>query len=355
MSDLVLPAASRSRRGLRRDWLGGPVPDLAMLLGAPTLALVAGLLVGIDRRWLPALILVDIWLLGYHHVVATFTKLAGTAEDRRRHRFLLYGLPWVVLGATALVAATAGIWLVATVYFFWQWFHYTRQSYGIERAYRRRSGGISWDSPRLSEATLWSVPVLGILYRSAQHPARFLGFGIWMPRVPWIIVEAVGAATAALVALWVAERIAAWRRGELPLAHTLYLASHFAVFCAGYVLVDDIDQGWLAVNVWHNAQYIAFVWIYNRGRFAAGVRDDARVLSWLSQAGARRAALYFGACLGVTLVAYRLIAWLAGAITVQLRVAVLTVLLVAVMAVNFHHYVADALIWRRRAGAAPAG
>jgi hypothetical protein len=340
-----------ARPGFLRAWLKDPAADWSLILGAVLLALIAGGLAIWDPALLPILVVMDVWLLGYHHVIATFTKLAGTPEDRRRNRFLIFGLPWIVLAGTIAAAAGAGIWLVATVYFFWQWFHYTRQSWGIAQAYRRRAGGMAWDPPWLAELTLWSVAIWGLLGRCAQQPELFLGFAIWMPPVPASLVAGAGALTVALLLVWLFQRAAAFARGELALGHTAYLLSHFLVFAGGYLLIPDIDAGWLSVNVWHNAQYIAFVWIHNRARFGAGVRRDAWVLSTLSQPGRLRAALYF--CCGalVTLVVYRLIELGANAAAAPLKMAALSLTIVAVMTFNFHHYVVDALIWKQRRAA----
>ena len=65
--------------------------------------------------------------------------------------------------------------------------------------------------------------------------------------------------------------------------HTLYPLSHFAVFATGYLWIGDITYGWLAINVWHNAQYILFVWLFNTRRFKDGVDPEARFLSYISQ------------------------------------------------------------------------
>ncbi len=74
------------------------------------------------------------------------------------------------------------------------------------------------------------------------------------------------------------------------------MLSHFTVFFVGYVLIDDLNHGWLVINVWHNAQYIVFVWMYNANRFKDGVDPGAKFLSTLSQE--RNAWLYFLVCFG---------------------------------------------------------
>jgi hypothetical protein len=45
-----------------------------------------------DARLYPILLLADLWLLGYHHVVATYTRLAFDTQSLRRNRFLAVDL-----------------------------------------------------------------------------------------------------------------------------------------------------------------------------------------------------------------------------------------------------------------------
>src|SRR5687767_5143486 len=86
------------------------------------------------------LLLVHTWCFSFDHVIATFTKLAGLPEDRRRNRFLIYALPPLVFAATLAIGQSAGIAALNTGYFFFQWFHTTRQSSGIAQHYRRAAG-----------------------------------------------------------------------------------------------------------------------------------------------------------------------------------------------------------------------
>ena len=50
-------------------------------------------------------------------------------------------LGYFVMYLTLVIMAVLlfGSWFLATAYLYWQWFHYARQSYGIERAYRRKA------------------------------------------------------------------------------------------------------------------------------------------------------------------------------------------------------------------------
>lgn len=323
-------------------WLVSQSFDLSFVLGVLALASgTAAVVVQFPNLFLPILLL-DLWLLGYHHVIATYTRLCFDKASFRDSRFLIFGLFPIVAVATLALAQFAGLWTVFTIYFYWQWFHYARQSWGISRAYRAKHRDASYEDGWIDQAMFYAVPVLGILYRSFQSPTRFIDFDIKTLPVPAWMVTAAAAATAILLAIWVLRRVRAWFAGRLSPVHTLYMLSHFAIFGLAYLWIEDVTYGWLAINIWHNAQYILFVWMFNTKRFKSGVDADARFLSYISQP--RRIGLYLLICVAITGVFY--IGVLGTVNTLFLGGIAGTMVLYQI--VNFHHYVVDSLIWKVR-------
>ena len=119
-------------------WLRGSAFDGGLIFGTAGLALIAGYAAGLERQLMLTILAFDIWLLAYPHVIATFTRLSFDTESFHNHRFLILGLPPILLATTFSTAYVVGPWLLFSIYFYWQWFHYTRQSYGLEQIYRRR-------------------------------------------------------------------------------------------------------------------------------------------------------------------------------------------------------------------------
>jgi hypothetical protein len=140
----------------------------------------------------------------------------------------------------------------------------------------------------------------------------------------------------------VLRRVRAWWTNRLAAVHTIYMLGHFAIFAAGYLLIEDITYGWLAINIWHNAQYILFVWLFNSRRFKDGIDPDARFLSYISQPN--RLWLYLLTCVGITGVVY----WFVLGTLSTMFFAGLSATIVVYQIVNFHHYVVDAMIWKVR-------
>lgn len=331
----------------RRGWLAEPGFDIPFIAGTAALALAAGIAATLAPPLFWPILLADLWLLGYHHVIATYTRLAFDRRSLTHHRLLVFALPPVVFAATATLGIAGGIGAIATLYFYWQWFHYTRQSWGVARAYGRKARDGAADpatdpcAGRLFTAAFYTLPLWGLLYRSAMAPPRFLGMTFRAVPVPLWLADAAGVAAVLVIVAWLVRVVRLTRAGHgLTLAQGLYLASHAVVFTTAYVVLDDINVGWLVVNVWHNAQYVLYVWLYNRRRFRDGPDPSARLLSAISQPG--RMWLYMLVCLAVTTVLY-------GVVTGVLRGAALWALpatMVVFQAVNFHHYVVDGIIWK---------
>lgn len=304
--------------------------------GIAAVAIASALVVAAVPSLFGIVLLLDLWLLGYPHVVATFGRFATDGSTRAAHRGLLVWWPPAIVTAVILLALGAGLWAIATVYFFWQWFHYVRQSWGVARAYERKAASPSPERPALLLAAFYSVPVWGLLHRSNQAPETFLGVELRTVPVPALLVDAAGAAAVTAVAAVALVRFRAWRRGELPVVHTLMVSSHLAVFAVGYLVIDDLDTGWLAVNIWHNAQYLAFVWhVTNRQREMAA---EPSSLGLIDRIG-RRFVTFLLATVVVSTVLY---------LVVGLTVAAVIPPLIVYQAINFHHYVVDGRIWKLR-------
>ncbi len=92
-------------------------------------------------------------------------------------------------------------------------------------------------------------------------------------------------------------------------------STHFLMFFVGYIVIDDISAGWLTVNIWHNAQYILFVWMFNNNRFKGGIEPQAKFLSYISQT--RNYWIYFLVCVGLSTTIYLSLAFSAATLPIH--------------------------------------
>jgi hypothetical protein len=327
--------------------LRGPGFDATFIFGLAAIALGSGAMVTMQPSLFWPILTLDLWLLGYHHVIATFTRLAFDRESLREHRHLILYLPWAVAAAVLVLALTVGLWSIVSLYLYWQWFHYARQSEGISKAYAGRSRGKDMGDPRLMRFTFYSVPVAGILVVSARAPEQFLFLPVRVLPVPeWVAAAAVLVA-ALSVAVWLAHQYRAWRRGCMAGPYVAYVSSHFVVFGTAYIGLAELNYGWLAVNMWHNAQYILFVWLFNNRRFNGGVDPKRLLLSTISQNG--RFPLYIAVCLTLSTAVYFVMGRFGqDTLARSLGVSAALAAVIIYQTLNFHHYVVDALIWKLR-------
>jgi len=338
----ALPHANAMRAGLLARH-----PGFDGLFIAGTLALALGMtaMASISPAMLLAIVLVDTWLFANPHVMATLTRIGASMADIRRHRFLIFGLPVIVLGgvvATVLAFEVAGLF---TLYFCAQSYHVARQSFGIARAYRR-SGMHPFRQDRLAEALIYLVAAWGLLARCAQAPETFLGYPIQLPAVPAQAANAMGVAAIACSACWLWRQARLALTGNIDWRHDGFVASHAFTCFVAYIWITDITLGWLLINLWHNLQYLLFVWVQNirRERQTQAAKASETGL-W------KNAARYGGACLALGSMLYLAIDW-AGT---QLLWLGLPTVLIAHFTLGFHHYLVDGVIWKRRAASAEHG
>jgi hypothetical protein len=346
-SAVTHPAGESSRdRSSGGGLLLSPAFDHLLTTGLFVLACALGVTALSSPAALAGVVVLNLWLFAYPHVGSTYTRLVLDRASVPRHRWLLFALPPVVLAATIGVTALGGIVTLTTVYFVWQTYHYTKQSYGIARAYRRARGGSPEGHDRLTDVVIFAFPLAGLAHRMHQRPTEFYWNPIRLPDVPGPIVWSLGAFAIGSLLVYLV-RLA--RRGQSPFApETRFVLSHVAITTISYLVVREITSGWLFINIWHNAQYLLFVYAFNARRFARGHEPAARVLSWVSQRNTgnesrSRLPFYVALCLALGSGFY----FFLGQTTAHFETAwALPVVLVVHHAVNFHHYLVDAVIWK---------
>ncbi|MEM7341304.1 MAG: hypothetical protein AAF467_21795 [Actinomycetota bacterium] len=315
-----------------------PAFDLGFVVGIPLVALASGAVVVAIPAAFPIVLALDIWFLGYHHVISTFIRLLGDPVTRRESVMLWTGLPVLVVVGVVAMAALFGTWALATTYFYWQWWHYTRQSRGIAMLIDRGTSAKPDGGSRLFEVVFYALPIAGVLSRSADGPTDFIGTPFRPVPIPEWVADAstvVAVALTAVAVVMVARRVLSGTASSLA---AQYMGSHVVVFAVSYLLIDDITHGWLVVNIWHNAQYVAFVWLFHHRK--AGATSSARSPLPIPHRLARSLTVFLAVGLVLSTLVYGLVA-------AALMVAAVPAIIVY-QAINFHHYVVDSRIWQSR-------
>jgi hypothetical protein len=316
---------------------------------------VAAIVAARPSLW-PYVVTADLWLLSFPHVASTFSRTAFRAADRREHWWLLVALPLLSIGGVAAIAGIAGIAALNGGYLLWQTFHYVRQGRGMYRALRHANGAEATDP--LADWTMYLVALWAVTHRVAQRPTTFLSVPIALPVIPTQveIVCAISAALALFAYALRSARDALSRRGRLEPASTLYLLTQVVIFVAAYIVIDSPSIGWLAVNLWHNAQYLFFVYAWNNRRYAHRYNnpdndnpnndnpdnDKPDALRWF--VAPERWWLFYTGFAAIGAAMYTAAALLADASVALFGLG--ATYLVLVHAINAHHYIADMVLWR---------
>jgi hypothetical protein len=104
--------------------------------------------------------------------------------------------------------------------------------------------------------------------------------------------------------------------------------------------MDNVSGGWVVTNIWHTAQYLLLVWMFNENAVAKAAPESK---GWFFQLTQNRWPLYFSLCLVAAFPIYFAINN-----AVIFGTTALLVALVLNQAINFHHFIVDAVIWRQK-------
>jgi hypothetical protein len=323
-------------------YLHSRIFDAFFIFGILFLALALGALASVSAVMLLAVVYLNIWCFANPHIFATYTRISTNKNFARNHWFLIFFLPIIVLiglTATALAYEISGLF---TLYIFAQTYHVSRQSYGIARTYRRIDP-TRLQNDRLPEALIYLLPAWGLLNWCSQSTTSFLTYPIFLPAISPVWSNIVGFLTAGAVAFWLLRQYRLADTNSINHRHDWFVASHIGIFFVAYIWISDITLGWLIVNIWHNVQYLLFVWwkntknvAYTSSAIFCPQADDTS-FPWSN------AAQYFALCAVLGGLLYVLFDF-AGQKMLWLG---LPTVLIMHFTLNFHHYLVDGVIWKR--------
>lgn len=307
----------------------------------PLASLATALVVLLHPTWWRAVIAADLWALSYPHVASTFSRTLFRREDRREHAWMGWALAPLSIATCIFVVRVFGVETLMAGYFFWQTLHYTRQGRGMYRALRHATGQNPQDL--LVDVVLYATALWGVAHRMVHRPSHFLGVAIRLPSAPTWLEWALCAVAVGAFGLWV------WRTTREALdtsrpfdgSTRLYVIGQVILFVVGYVVIDVPSIGWIAVNVWHNAQYLMFVHGWNARRFAGAEAKDVGSLARIT--GEANGARFYVAFALMGAAMYSAAWFVAEALHASLDRAI--VYLVVLQAINMHHYIADMVLW----------
>jgi hypothetical protein len=324
-------------------WILDRWRDLLLFVGTPVLLIP--IFTAAQARWSAQDIFLFVGAFGAmgHHLPGMIRAYGDRALfDRFKIRFVVAPIALLAVCIWASVYNIQAVQLVALAWGIW---HGMMQTYGFCRIYDAKASGKAAARARLDLALCFAW-FLGAVLLS---PMRFrtcldLYYESGGPVVPAAVVRGsqyfIVLALAAVTALFLWRQWRDWRSAGLvsPVKITLLVSSiAFWWYCNNGV--QNILVGIALFEVFHDVQYLAIVWIYNRSR----VERDESIRGFMRFVF-RRSGSLIGVYVGLVL-AYGSIALTTSGVSVE---AIKHVLIGIVTASALLHFYYDGFIWKVR-------
>ena len=265
------------------NWIVTPWWDLAFIVASP-LAIVPILLI-LSGEWFRAdqvsLAVISFASLGHH--LPGFLRAYGDRSIFRRFRWRFLLAPPLMFAAALLFSPPRSLAMALGLTWYhlhgldllllgWAVWHWSMQTYGIMRLYDLRRGTGDLRTVRLDRGLCLAVFIAGVVFSDTRMAS--LADVMWQAGLPlfgrgWLIAARwlVGGLGLSMLAVYVADLVARWRRGE-PLGwNKLMLATSTGLlFWYTGRLATDLLVGLAMFELLHATQYVALVWITNRRR-----------------------------------------------------------------------------------------
>ncbi|MCA8963545.1 MAG: hypothetical protein H6838_05335 [Planctomycetes bacterium] len=294
MSDTAAPSVQP------RPWIMGRTADLLLFLAAPVWIVLAfaGLRQVVDSRTLQYSVMA-FGSLG-HNLPGMLRAYGDRALFRRfRTRFVVAPLAFGAASVAFALRGSGGLLLIA---YLWAAWHALMQMYGFLRIYDARVGSTA---PRIARLDLamclaWFVGAMicsdARVYYVQSLCAEFGAAPLSPAALHGVRVAAV-VVIAALTLYYCVDLLRRWRAGApiSGLKHLLYVTS-IGFWWYVHVAVADVLLGLIMFEVFHDVQYLAIVWAFNRRRADTDPAAGAFTRILFRRSGAM-VLLYVGLCL----------------------------------------------------------
>ena len=334
-NDIVI---DRSNLNLRN-----PKFDVYFIFLIPMLGISLAILAQFYRTLYPYILTFDILFLSNHHVIATYLRITFDKKGFSENKTLLFVSPFLLAAAVMLILIAGYSWILFTIFIHWQWFHYGKQSEGINKSFSIKLKSQESGSPKFRKFIFFMTPVVTYLIMNSRSQRIFLNNKVYLLPVPETLATYLGIGASLLFLYWLVLQIEALKNGKLAPKHFCYILSHHVIYLFGYVAIKDITIGWIALSTWHNLQYISYVWHFNTNKFNQNPHSYNKFLGVIGNS--KNVILYLIAGFLFSFLFYK-------GIVLASNFWVIPdgppLFFIANQIIIYHHYVADALLWKLR-------
>jgi hypothetical protein len=334
---MVIAAEPRATLFLPGRFFMSPAFDYLVIAGGLSLLFaVAMAMAGLDltlNGWLTTLIIVA----NGAHFAASSVRLYTRPGVTRTLPLLTLAFP--VIAVLALTAAITlpeplGLFLMTT-YLVWSPYHYAAQAYGLAVMYGYRAGAPLDDTAKRAIRVACLLPFVWTLLQPGGGLGELLR--AWHVSAPTEVAQARGIVSQILQSLILFSPIGLmlWlrsRRGVvLPMISLVTIAAN-----AVWWTVFNILDAFVWATVFHGLQYLAIVTIFH-------VKDRLRDPGNRHGGGWHAATFYLG-CVALGYALFELWPYAYAWAGYNFKKSALLI----TAAINIHHFVVDAFIWRLR-------
>ena len=286
------------------------------------LILFSYVLISKDSSIFEIVFLVDIWLLSHPHALITFFKKRTYQTFSIKSLITIFVITMIVLSLVAREKGQVGLYFI---YFFWQWFHYFRQNYGISFKLLKSSNDLI---RRFEYLFNHIMPLLAILILFSKGPLDFLGHYI-----PFFNLQSFQQifewGFLVLIFLWGFLNSMYLVKNKNHLPYFVNTASTFVLYYFAYVFAQHFIYGWLGLTIYHNVQYLFFT--YQDRSFELPFFNKSKAIGFYSVLTLFSVVVYGLIFFGTDLISSRFI----------------PLALITVFSLNILHYVVDSWIWKK--------
>lgn len=270
MSNAASHEADSADPGQRSLWILDPARDLLLFVATPLLILpLAWAIRASASDQFFALIVAAFGQVG--HNLPGFIRAYGDRDLFRRFRFRFIVAP-ALLGAACLFAAFYNIHALILASVAWAIWHALMQTYGFIRIYAAKAGENSAFDRRLdfsvcllgfTGAILLNENPLMLMLSRWYHCGGFLIPASWIDSLQGLWWGLLAIATG----LWIVRLGFGCFRGAPPSpVKLLVTVSSIGFYWFAYAIAGNILVGAAMFEVFHDVQYLAIVWLFNRRR-----------------------------------------------------------------------------------------
>ena len=268
----AVPASTRAAPA--SPWILGPGRDLLLFVGTPILLIPLVLIA--QRFWsAPALYAVATFGALGHHLPGMIRAYGD------RDLFARFRTRFVVAPIFLVALCIASVWLdpamsgIVLVTYLWGVWHGLMQTHGFLRIYDAKAASFGRTTVLLDQwmCITWFVAALAFSTNTTHHVLQELAMA-GGPLVPSSLVQGFrlvwGALTAVVTIAFVLNLIQCRRAGRRPSpVKLLLLCTSIGFWWYANRVVDNLLIGILLFELFHDVQYLAIVWVYNRRRVAS--------------------------------------------------------------------------------------